>query len=320
MLLNLFRKLKFSVRGLTSAYLFKLFHHRGFDVSNALLIFGSTRSGSTWLAEIISSVPGNTQVFEPLNIKYVNQAKKVGIDRNTYLKHDADWPEGKQFFKRILSGKLINPWLASQIPVNRVFSTRRLVVKFVRANLLLRWICENLPVLPPAMVIRHPCAVVSSQLRKGWKPSKKILLSNSYFDEYPEIREDCLNLRKPEELYALAWCLRYHAPLCIPKPYPFILICYEKMVRNGVKEVEKLFNVWEIELTDDITSRLNKPSDTVTQSSQILSGEDPLAGWVKNLTQEQVNNVLSVLQIFGMDFYSEQLEPDYEKLYSFPQR
>lgn len=311
------RKLKVLARGATSALLFKLVHRKGFDISKALLIFGSSRSGSTWLAEIVSSVPGHNQIFEPLNTQYVKQAEKAGVIKDTYLKKDTQWARGRQFLEQVLSGRLINPWLASQIPVNKAFSTRRLVVKFVRGNLLLSWICENLPVLPPALVIRHPCAIVSSQLNKGWTPSRTRLLSNSYFDDYPEIREKCSHLRAPEEINALAWCLRFHAPLSIPKPYPYILICYEKMVRNGAQELEKLFDAWKLELTDDIKRQMNKPSDTVTMSSQIISGKDPLAGWKTKLSQQQVDNILAVLAIFDMDFYSEELEPDYEKLYIF---
>ena len=313
-----FRKLKFFTRGVVSSFLFKLLYRKGFDTSRAIMIFGSTRSGSTWLAELVSSVPGHSQIFEPLNTQYVKAAGKAGIIKNTYIKQDDVWNKGNKFFSGILSGRVMNPWLASQIPVKDVFSTRRLVIKFVRANLLLGWVCKNFDVLPPALVIRHPCAYVSSHMQKGWNPSLKVLLSNSYFDGLPEIREQCLNLTRPEELNALAWCLRYHAPLSLTKPYPFILVCYERLVRDGEKEIKRLFRIWDLEITKDIINRLGKPSDTVTNSSQIVTGKDPLAGWKRTLSIEQINNVLNVLYIFKMDFYSNELEADYEKLDRFP--
>ncbi len=313
-----YRKLKVLLRGSISSFVFRILYRKGFDISETLLIFGSSRSGSTWLAEIISSLPGHSQVFEPLNTRYVKQAEDAGVVKNTFRKKSARWEKGQAFLEQVLSGRLMNPWLASQIPVNKVFATRRLVVKFVRGNLLLDWMCANLPVLPPAMVIRHPCAIISSQLSKGWTPSRTILLANSYFDEHPEIRERCSQLRSPEEINALAWCLRYHAPLCIAKPYPYVLICYEKLVRDGVREIEKLFKVWKLEMTEDITRQLKKASDTVTHSSQIVSGKDPLAGWKTKLSSEQVSDILAVLAIFGMDFYGKELEPDYNKLYDFP--
>jgi hypothetical protein len=312
------RKIKVLFRGSVSALLFNVLHRKGFDISNVLIICGSTRSGSTWLAEIVSSLPGLSQVFEPLNIQYVKQAKEAGIVKNTFKKHDEKWEQGLYLFRRILSGKLINPWVASQIPINKVYSTQRLVVKFVRANMLLGWITENFTILPPALVIRHPCAYVCSQIQKGWNPSLNVMLSNKYFDDHPAIRDQCLCLSTPEELNALAWCMRYHAPLSLKKPHPFILICYEKLVNEPVQEVGKLFDAWGLDMTDEVINQLNKPSNTVTKSSQIVTGKDPLSGWKSRLSQKQINNVMSVLAIFDMNFYNEELEADYEILYNFP--
>jgi hypothetical protein len=315
--LKLVRKAKFLTRGIVSSMVFKLLYSGGFDPSKTLVILGSTRSGSTWLAELISSVDGVSQLFEPLNTTYVKQAGSAGITRNPFIKPDEPWETGVSFFNMVLSGRIINPWLASQISFAEALSTKRLVVKFVRANLLVGWMCKNLPILPPAMVIRHPCAVISSQIHKGWTPSLKVLLSNSYFDDYPEIRKQCERLKKPEELSALAWCLKYHCPLSLPKPYPFILICYERLVRYGIDELAELFEVWGLVITEEIVSQLNKPSKTVTGSSQVLAGRDPLAGWKNILSEDQVMNILSVLKIFEMEFYTGNLEPDYDKLNNF---
>lgn len=311
------RKGRVFIRGVISSLLFKVFHRGGFDMNETMVIFGTTRSGSTWLAEIVSSVSGHCQIFEPLNRQYVKQAKKANIEQNHYILPDSEWRSIRRFFESIFSGKLMNAWLASQIPIKRVMQTRRLVVKIVRGNLLMGWICQNLPILPPALIIRHPCAVISSQLNKGWEDSLWFSLNNPYFFLYPDIREKCKQLSKPEELAALAWCIRYHAPLSLEKPYPYTLICYERLVRKGSEEVEPLFKSWNLELTDDVKKQFNIASDTSTQDSNISKGRDPLAGWTNKLTEEQITNILNVVKIFGMDFYTTNLEPDYEKLANF---
>ena len=311
------RKAKVLFRGLIASLVCKVLYRKGFEPSKTLVITGSTRSGSTWLAELVSSIDGHSQIFEPMYDRYVPQARDAGITRNMYLNENDIWPEGERFFKQVMSGKVVNMWTASQIPFKKAINTERLVVKFVRANLLLGWLSKNVNMLPPAMVIRHPCAIIQSQLRKGWAPSKTVILSNSYFKKYPDIKEQCQTLDKPEERAALAWCLRYHAPLSLPKPYPYTLVCYEKLVRNGEQEIRRLFDTWGLEVTDQVLQQLHKPSDTVADNSEIVSGNDPLAGWKKNLTNKQVSNILSVLEIFGLDFYSDALEPDYEKLNNF---
>jgi hypothetical protein len=313
------RKLRILIRGTISALVFRMRFPAGFKSSEALLIFGAPRSGSTWLAEIVSSIPGHSQVFEPLYPLYVKEARGAGVKKNMYLEPEQKWEEGRVFLERVLSGKLMNSWLASQMPLSKVLSTRRLVIKFVRANLIAGWICENFPVKPPALVIRHPCAVVSSLLQKNWTPGKDVLLANPYFVRHPEIRQRCVDLSTAEEMNALAWCLHYHAPLSLPKPYPFVLLCYEKMVRDGAYEIGRLFEEWNLELTEDIIRKLNKPSDTSTPTSQIMYGSDPLAGWKKRLSHEQIERILGVVDIFGMNFYSEKMEPNYARMARFPE-
>jgi len=311
------RKIRLVIKGSVANLLFKLLHRRGFNTNESLLICGSIRSGSTWLAELISELDGHIQVFEPLHPEYVPMARRTIPTRNMYVPKEESWLAGVNFFEKIMSGKLVNFWTASQMPINKIFNAKRLVVKVVRANLMLDWITHNVDILPPALVIRHPCAIIASQLNKGWPVSKKHLLENRYLDNYPDIRKKCAKLSEPEELAALAWCIRYHAPFSAKKPYGFVVICYERLVRNGEQELQKLFNAWNLPLNEQVLKRLNVPSDTVENDSQIVSGKDPLEGWKSKLSDQQVDNILAVLTIFKLDFYGKDLEPDYEKLYAF---
>ncbi len=312
-----YRKLRVLLRGATSALIFKLKYPQGFDSSDALLIFGAPRSGSTWLAEIVSSLPGYCQVFEPLYPVYVKEAGVAGVKINMYLGPHDDWHSGREFLEQVLSGRLMNSWLASQISLRKALQARRLVVKFVRGNMMLGWVCQNFNVKPPVLVIRHPCAVVSSLLQKNWTPGKDKVLSNPYFRQHADILEKCQKLNTAEELNALTWCLHYHAPLSLPKPYPFVLICYEKLVKDGETEIKRLFSSWRLELPSEIAQQLQKPSDTSTPTSQIKHGSDPLTGWRNRLNNDQIENILGVVDMFGMNFYSEHIEPDYEALEGF---
>jgi hypothetical protein len=282
-----------------------------------MLILGSTRSGSTWLAEIVTAVSGTLQIFEPMNDRYVASARKVGIERDLYRKPSEDWAEGSMFFKSVLAGKIVNPWILSQSSLSKTVSAERLVIKIVRGTLLTGWLSEKITKLPPALVIRHPCAIISSQLSKGWPTGKKQLLDNPYMLTLPDIRQKCQSLSEPEELLALAWCLRYHSCLTLKKPYPFILVCYESLITNGSSELEGLFNAWGLTINDVIRKQMDTPSQTVTGLSSVVKGGNPLSGWEKMLNPKEVKNILNVLSLFNIDFYNEGLEPDYEKLARF---
>ena len=271
------------------------------------------------MAEILSSLDGHIQIFEPLHPEYVPEVKKYVPEWNQYVPKHQEWPEGKIFFNKIVSGKVINPWIMSQANLLKIINAKRLVVKIVRGNLLLEWFTNNVTSLKPLLVIRHPCAIIASQLNKAWPPGKNLILNHAYFKEYPEIKSACMNLTQPEELAALAWCHRYHGPLMAKKPYPFVLVSYENLVRNGPQELNKIFDAWNMPVDQKAVAQLSVPSDTVTSSSQIVSGKDPLSGWKNKLTEQQVSNILNVLQIFNMDFYNHELEPDYDKLASFGQ-
>lgn len=309
------RKARLILNGLINHLLYLLVHSSGFRTDDSILIFGALRSGSTWLSEIVSSLDGHLQIFEPLHPKYVSEARDaLPKDRPPFVASDDEWVAGVQLFRKILSGKLVNSWVMSQTSSREVISAKRLVIKFVRGNMLLGWLSNNFTTRPPILVIRHPCAIISSQLKKEWSPGKKRLLSNRYLDSFPEIRSKCEQLNKPEELAALAWCLRYHAPLTQAKSDSYILVSYEKLVRDGESELGRLFQLLNLEFDKNAIKKLTSPSDTSTGSSQIMHGKDPLAGWRSHLSENQVSNIVAVVSLFNLDFYTSELEPDYVRL------
>lgn len=67
---------------------------------------------------------------------------------------------------------------------------------------------------------------------------------------------------------------------------------------------------------EDAVKRLKVPSASTKERSNVLTGKDPLEGWTENLTQEQIERILRVVSTFGLDFYGEDLEPDYSRLYA----
>jgi len=58
-------------------------------------------------------------------------------------------------------------------------------------------------------------------------------------------------------------------------------------------------------------SRLKTPSSVVYSSG--ISGID---GWKKKLPEKQKSKILNTIESFGLGFYSQHAEPDYNGLYS----
>jgi len=313
--IKLSRKIRFLYRGLISSFLLKTICQKEFRLRETLVVMGSTRSGTTWLTELVNAIPKSAVIFEPISPTHVPEAAKAGFTYDTYKLPNDFWPQGQRFMKKVLSGKIITPWTASQIPITTACSAQRLIVKFVRGNMLIGWLTKNFPIQPPALIIRHPCATVFSHLRKGWIPNVAMLLNNPFFKDKKETRKFCEGLKYPEEFSALRWCMRYYVPLALPDR-PFILVSYERLVRNGRKELEKIFTTWNIPIPEEAFLRLKRPSATVAKNSQVIHGSDPLCGWQEGLSRNQVKRILNVASFFGLDFFSENVEPDYDRLFT----
>lgn len=265
-----------------------------YDIHNTIVISGCPRSGTTWLAEILNTIPNSNILMEPLHLRWVPEAKDIGFSGRTHIEPNEDWPEAEDFMKRVLSGQIMNINTLLKVKPMQILKNRNWIVKFVRANRMLRWIVENFPIRPPILLIRHPCAVVSSQM---YIPSS---WGNS----------------KPSEL-ARSWCYDYSIPLSSPKPHPWILVSYERLVREKEAEIKRIFKVLGFDVPKAAMDLFRRPSSTTRKDSPVRQGLDPLTDWKSHLTEEQVKHILGIVKGFGLDFYNEDPEPDYEWLRAY---
>lgn len=309
-------QLELRLRGVLVPLLLKLYAPNNYDQANTLVITGAPRAGTTWLAELVNTIPGSSILFEPLHLGRVPEARKAGFKWETIVHRGTSWPEGEKFLREVFLGRVRNYWTMSHVSLAQACQTKLWIVKFVRANMMLDWLAHTFPVRPPALIIRHPCASIASYLQKGWALPVRAPSDHEFFLIYPHLRGVCEGLETAEEFIAVAWCMEYYMPLLVPPPLPFHLVCYERLVRSGLEELEKLFAVWELPLSEEIESRLRMPSMTTATFSQLSKGKDPLTGWQRYFSQEQSQRILAVVKAFGLDFYNENPEPDYDRLYS----
>lgn len=136
---------------------------------------------------------------------------------------------------------------------------------------------------------------------------------------HPQFADLHNHLKTPEEKLAASWCMDYYAPLSLPKPHLWQLVTYEKLVQEGETELQRIFGTWDMEIPPEAIARLQIPSATTAEASNVYQGKDPLSGWKEHLTPVQIKRILSLVELFGLDFYSEDLEPDYERLYVDPE-
>jgi hypothetical protein len=282
-----------------------------FEEGQVFFLTSSPRSGSTILGYALGEIEKSCMLFEPLQLDEVPEARTAGFSWRSHVAPLDNWPEGKAFLTRVFAGRVINGWTGREMSAAEAVRARSLIVKSVRANRLLPWICENFRIPPPVFLVRHPCAVVASQLNYGWRGARRPEIP-SFIDNYPVFRSTVSGTRDDVENLAALWALDQLPPLLQDKPHPWTLLSYEELILRPEPTFTRIFQNWNLDVdAGKAASRLNRPSSVVGQSG--ISGID---GWKRQLTADQVARILRTVRAFGLRFYTEDDEADYHLLHS----
>jgi hypothetical protein len=292
-------------------------------------IFSEPRGGSTWMGEVFCKLPGSILISEPMFLlPPYREIRDVKFCFNQFIPEDAEWPEAEEYFRKLYNMEIGSFSAMRLYYFNRdlrdISKAKYFVYKDVNSNMLLAWVTKRFDI-NPVYLIRHPCAVIASQLKyKHWDYILKDV--KAYFpneeDRHKEIYEtyqDIINtISKPEERLAAEWALHNIVPIKHPEnDKRWITVAYEKMYKEPEAELSRVFERLNIEMPADILDEIKKPSITAIEGSKsaIHSGNQ-IESWRKFLSASQVNNILHITREFGIDFYDESPEPDYSKIYA----
>jgi len=325
-------KIEYKINGIIQQIDKVILGNKKFNISDTILIVGTPRSGTTWLMEILGTMPGYTYIFEPLNpIRSPPQLFELGFQSRTYLPFNIEWSEGENYLRNVFRGNLPGP---PPLPKPKLIMKRimadKLIVKSINLNRMLPWIAKRFQLKNIFFIIRHPCAVVASQLKTHLCAYKTT--SSTYTNSFPtlknildeasqieqldkEIIQRLKRIKTTEEILAAAWCLDNYIPLSYLLQKPWITVIYEKLVTDGEKEIARFFE----EMGEQIIPRsavrcLSVPSvSTIWRERRIIGKHEneQLSKWKKSLSEKQIERILDIVSTFGLDFYTELLEPDY---------
>jgi hypothetical protein len=219
----------------------------------------------------------------------------------------------RKHLHQVLTGERLSPFINSQRYFHplKLLRIRSYVIKFVTANMMLPWLCDEFDVQAVFMV-RHPCAVVSSQMVHGaWAEiDKSFCKHDRLFEDYPHLQPVFERLDGQEEILAFNWAIQNLVPLKAPAPRPWVETTYERLVETGREEVDRIYAElgWD-ETPPQAYAYLRTPSATTVSESNVAKGNDPLVGWRKRLTTKQIDRILSVTHDVGLDVYTDDLRP-----------
>ncbi|MDQ3863736.1 MAG: sulfotransferase [Actinomycetota bacterium] len=276
----------------------------GGDHESSVFLAGSGRSGTTWLSQIINHRRRYRYVFEPFN------PKEVGLfghfRTKQYLRPEDQREEFLEPARLALTGRIRSPWTDR---FNGRIVARRRLIKDIRANLLLGWIRANFPGMPIILLLRHPCAVVTSRLALGWKDN----LSETM--EQEELVEDFLLPMESEiraargdfERHLFLWCIDNYVPLKQFGPKEVHLAFYENLLARPEVELQGLF----VSLGEDFDERLYGSLRRPSPLSRKNAPDPSLEGWKARVSNRQLERAIEILHLFGLDnLYGEGAMPD----------
>jgi len=137
---------------------------RNLNPSESVILCSDTRSGSTWLMELIGQLPGTVCNWEPMHPGRGVLPPEWNMGSRPYVPEDRPDARLETWFDDLLRFRIGNHWTLSRADPAAAAAATVGVHKFVRASLLLPWMVRHLPLeRPPIFLVRHPLAAIASK-------------------------------------------------------------------------------------------------------------------------------------------------------------
>lgn len=278
---------------------------------SAVLVAGSGRSGTTWVHEVLGSIPGTQLLFEPLNQNFVEEASILtNIPKSTqprifsqYLRPEQIYPNWHTFLENILTGRVRNTWVDRRINWG---PTNQYIIKVIRGNLMLGFIKENFnPKI--IFVIRHPCAVILSRLNNGWIANIDDLLTQE------DLIEDHLRpwvglIEKERDLIgaqAVWWAVENMVAMRELVDKKCYLLIYEDLCLDPQNSFADLFS-WLGYPNQNISQKIIHQPSRLSDNAYSTT-KDRLEYWKSNMSIKTQERILRWAERLGIKLYSDDL-------------
>ena len=226
---------------------------------NTLCLFCQPRGGSTWLAEILLNIPNTVLIDEPLwrgkvsapfkipeyRYRKISEIADINFFFYQYIPTGADWIDAEKVFEKILTGKGVSIGLYDEQDLRNLRKGELYITKFNYANLLMPWLIDRFN-FNSILLTRHPCAVISSQLRlPSWKDidiaynymKSKFPYSTFYYSELKKIGK----IDSKEKYLAFIWALGFrNTAMNKDNNKKWLTLSYEGLLTNFKFEIDRI--------------------------------------------------------------------------------
>lgn len=293
------------------------------EISDTITIFGSPRSGTTWLMELISELPNYFTIFEPLHKIWFPESKERGFKTRTYISPYEKNKEYYSYLQKVFKGQIFSSTPHFKLKdIIRRFQGKKTLVKFIRANRMMPWIISNFETYKNILIIRHPCSTIASQMKTGARgyflkqdkyPKLSTVLSEAKRIVSEDILRELQKIKTREEILSAIWSLDQYVPFLYKDEFDFTLVSYEDLVLNAEDTISMILNdIGYDSFIPKIMKNIDSPSMMVGDLKS--KKNEQLNKWKEYLSDEQIKNILDVVNLFDIDFYDRNTIPDYSKI------
>jgi hypothetical protein len=280
--------------------------------SEAILLAGSGRSGTTWVSDLLCRVPGTQRIFEPL--RQAARWRPPGTwpsVRSPYLRPEGEYPGWHALLRDVLTGRCRSYWTD---PSRTSFFPDRYLIKEIRANLMLGYIHDH---FQPRIihVLRHPCAVVASRTRLDWRVNLGDLLQQEELleDELAGLAGDIERARSDSVAsHAIWWAVESHVAGRQLRERPHFRAYYERLVSEPEASLRAMLEWLGLDGDGIDAAKIRRSSRTTWRGGKSQEGRHStatLSTWKKQLSQEEQRVVLDWAYRLGVEDYGEEVLP-----------
>lgn len=278
-----------------------------FDLKSNILLFSDPRGGSTWFSECLTSALKLPIIWEPLHIRKVEELKDLNFGWRQFIHEQNEDKNIKAFFEKLFKGKIKSDWLYQYSSFSSLLFSKSAIFKICRGNQIIPYIVHNFQFEQiPIYFVRHPFAVVASQLKQGgWSNNTgKMSLSEISKDELKkEHKNFLLKLRTKEEVLVANWCLTNKIPLKHKfNDKKWITITYEEFIEDPLSTFKRIEKRWNINLK---TNKIDFSKNSFTTVDKVESNfEDQINKWKTQFSKQQIDDMCNVLNYFDIKLYT----------------
>ena len=269
------------------------------DIAHGLVIAGTHRSGSTWLADLVNSQLHYRLIFEPVEH---SQDPAIAAINRVYLRPGTENPYVRERFANMVTGLERSYNLDKH---NAQLICRGRLIKGVSMGLMLKWFRTEFPLVPMLFIVRNPLLYVASSLRMDWlQPIDPEFWLNQadlvadHLGPYVDLIESA---RTDAEKFTLEWCILNAVPLSQFMVDEWHVVVYDDVVSSPERSLRDIFTYLERPFTDAILARVEVPSHTAEESVQDRTRL--LVKWREVLGADDEVAIRRYVEAFGLERY-----------------